>query len=782
MKRKYTHKSQSLLIFLLLTHFWASGQSILKGHVGSDGEGFPGATVQLLNTDFGTITDANGDFRLDNIPNGIYSLEIRSVGFKIIQKEITVPTTDLLKFELEESTLTMDEVVITGTMQPTFVSASPVKVEVITSKHLNTYIPAAATSVVEGISLVNGVQEVVACGVCFTNSISINGLPGPYTAILMDGSPIYGNLASVYGLNGIPSMIIDRFEVIKGPSSTLYGSEAVAGVINIITKDPSEQPLFSADIMGTSHLESFGNFSYAPIIGKSSGFIGLNYAYINDFDDRNGDGFGDNINLDRISLFSKWNIYRPSGKRFTISGKYYYEDRRNGVEEYLTDRNYQELRGSDEIYGESIFTNRLEVFGTYELPFSENIRLDFSASTHDQDSYYGADYYQASQNIFFGNFIWDKELSNHSLTTGLTLRYQSYDDNTIATENNGINSPDKQFIPGLFAQNEWEINEQFTALGGARLDHYEDHGLILAPRLNLKYKPGQWTTLRSNFGTGFRIVNLFTEDHAFVTGQREVTIEEELQPEESYNGSLNLNHIYTIGASQGMVDVDVFYTYFTNKITPDYDTEGEIRYANSNGYAVSKGIGVNIQQEFSFPLAFNLGINIQSVKETEYEIIDEIEIKDPITNETISTIIVEELNTRQIEFAPKWTGIFTANYNHKPWRTTFGYTARVTGPMALPEVYDLDENGNPQSTSRPTSSTPFAIHNLQVAKNFQNGWSIYGGVQNIFDYVQPWSPLVGTNDPNSNRGFSENFDTAYAYSPIHGREVYLGISWNMKRK
>lgn len=756
-KKNIYRKTIFLFVALSLIQLSTYGQFTIVGSVRSNGEGFPGATVQLLDTEFGTITDVKGDFIFENTPKGKYIVEIRSVGFKVIKKEITVPNNERIEIELEESTLSMDEVVVTGTMQPTFVSASPVKVEVITSKHLNTYIPSASTSVIEGISLVNGVQEVVACGVCFTNSISINGLPGPYTAILMDGSPIYGNLASVYGLNGIPSMIIDRFEVIKGPSSTLYGSEAVAGVINIITKDPSKQPLFSADIMGTSHLESFGNFSYAPIIGKSSGFIGLNYAYINDFDDQNDDGFGDNINLDRISLFTKWNIFRPSGKRFSISGKYYYEDRRNGVEEYLTNRNYQKLRGSKEVYGESIYTNRLEVFGTYEFSVLENTRLDFSASIHDQDSYYGSDYYKASQNILFGNFIWAKAFNKHSLTNGLTLRYQTYDDNTIATENNGISEPDQQFIPGVFIQDEWEISNRFTALSGMRLDHYQDHGLILAPRLNLKYKPGQWTTLRSNFGTGFRIVNLFTEDHAFVTGQREVIIEEELQPEESYNLSLNLNHIFTIGASQGMLDVDVFYTYFTNKITPDYETEGQIRYANSNGYAVSKGIGFNIQQEFTFPLAFNLGINLQDVTEKENG------------------------EVRDIEFAPKWTGILTANYNHKKWKTTFGYTARVTGNMALPEVYDLDENGNPLPNARPTSSTPFAIHNLQIAKTLKRGWSIYGGVQNIFDYVQPWSPLVGTNDPNSNIGFSDSFDTAYAYSPIHGREFYLGISWSLKR-
>ncbi|MEQ9468176.1 MAG: TonB-dependent receptor [Ekhidna sp.] len=744
-----------LILILLILPSLLSGQTI-SGKVTVTGEGFPGATVRLLKTEFGTITDVNGQFELSGIPKGNYELEVRSVGFKIHKESIEVPSKNPFNVQLKESTLTMDEVVVTGTMQPTFVSASPVKIDVITSKHLNTYIPAAATSVVEGISLVNGVQEVVACGVCFTNSISINGLPGPYTAILMDGSPIYGNLASVYGLNGIPSMIIDRFEVIKGPSSTLYGSEAVAGVINIITKDPSTQPLFSADVMGTSHYESFGNFSLAPRIGKSNGFIGLNYAYINDFDDRNGDGFGDNINLDRVSLFSKWDIYRPSGKKFSISGKYYYEDRRNGVEEFLQDRNYRELRGSSSVYGESIYTHRFEIFGTYELPVSEHIKVDYSISTHDQDSYYGNAYYRAEQQILFTNLIWNKSLNSHDLTSGITSRYQTYDDNTIATQQNG-SGHSQQYIPGLFVQDEWKISESLTTLTGARLDHYEDHGAIFSPRLSVKYKAGEWTTLRSNFGTGFRIVNLFTEDHAFVTGQREVVIEENLQPEESYNLSLNLNHVYTIGASQGMIDIDAFYTHFTNKITPDYEVENEIRYANTDGFAVSKGIGINLQQEMTFPLAFNLGFNIQDVSETENG------------------------ETRRIEFAPKWTGILTSNYQHKPWKMTFAYTARLTGPMALPEVYDLDENGDPLPNPRPTSSSTFAIHNLQIAKDFTNGLSLYGGIQNLFDYVQAWSPLTGTNDPNANLGFSDSFDTAYAYSPIHGREIYIGLNWSLAR-
>lgn len=745
-----------LFLSVLLFPFLLFSQNTLSGVVHEENNAIPGATIRLLNSSYATIAGVDGSYHIEDIAIGTYQLEVRAVGFKphLQWIDITGPTS--ISVALQESTLTIDEVVVTGTMQPTFVSVSPVKIEVVTAKHLTTYLPAAASSLVEGISLVNGVQEVVACGVCFTNSISINGLPGPYTAILMDGSPIYGNLASVYGLNGIPSMIIDRFEVIKGPSSTLYGSEAVAGVINIITKDPANQPRISADIMGTSHMESFGNFSIAKTSGKSKGFVGLNYAYINDFDDENGDGFGDNINLDRISLFTKWNIHRKSGKQFTITGKYYYEDRRNGIESYLNDRNYKDLRGSNEIYGESILTHRFEIFGKYELPVSENIHVNYSLSTHDQDSYYGADHYLASQNILFTNLIWSKDIRQHQLTSGLTNRYQIYDDNTIATQMNGVNNKQIQYIPGVFLQDEWSVSQRVTLLAGGRIDHYKSHGLIFAPRLNVKYKPGEWTTLRSNFGTGFRIVNLFTEDHAFVTGQREVIIEEDLEPEESYNFSFNLNHIYSLGIGQGMIDIDVFHTHFTNKITPDYETDGKISYSNTNGYAVSQGIGINLQQEMTFPLALSLGVNVQQVREVENGL------------------------KRNIEFSPQWTGIFLANYEMKRWGFSVSYTGRVTGPMSLPEVFDLDATGTPLPYSRPTTSTTFAIHTVQFSKELNNRWKLYGGIQNLFDYRQPWSPLVGANDPNARLGFSENFDTAYAYSPIHGREFYVGFNWNIR--
>ena len=739
---------------------------MLSGIVSLDGEVTEFATVYLDGTNYGVETDSNGHYQMEGISPGDYLVIAGYVGAVSRKARISIVENEsvVVNFDLVGAAL-MEEVVVTGTMKPTYILESPIKVEALSSRQLDVYMPSAASSVVDAVTLVNGVQEVVACGVCFTNSISINGLEGAYTAVLMDGMPMYGSLASVYGLNGIPNLIIDRVEVIRGPNSTLYGSEAVAGVINIITRNPGNEPALSLDIMGTTHNELFLNAAVAPRIGNTSGYIGLNYGYSNIFEDQNEDSFGDIINLDRYSLFTKWNISRPSGKAFTVAGKIFYEDRRNGVQEFLEDRAYRELRGNETIYGESIYTNRLELFGTYELDVLPDIRIDYSFSRHSQDSYYGADHYVADQNIAFSNLLYSINSGKHDILAGPTLRYQGYDDNTVATEevlpdSTVSNRPDNQFIPGVFVQDEFRANDRWTILAGARLDHYKRHGAIFSPRLNIKYKPSEWTTLRANFGTGFRIVNLFTEDHAFITGQREVVIEETLEPETSYNASLSSSFIYTLGNGTGTIDVDGYYTYFTNKIIPDYSEPGKIIYANSDGHARTMGIGANISYGFAFPLQLSVGFNIQEVTQTE-------------PNDQ------GVMETTDIEFAPAWTGVITANYKWQKINTTFAYSAQLTGPMKLPEVYDLDENGAPLPNPRPTKSEPFSIHNIQITTKLNNAWSIYCGLSNIFNYIQPSSPLVAFDDPNTSPGFSDLFDTAYAFGPVHGREFYLGVKFNL---
>ena len=750
--------------FLLFPLIISAQLTNISGFVKSESGNLGYASISLLNSQNGVIANDDGYFEIDidlSKHNDLLISYIGHVSKKISLKNNTLNFNNIIIY-LDEDINGLNEIVVTGTLKDEYVTESPVKVNVITSKKINSFLPSAGTNLTKIIQLLNGAQEVVACGVCYTSSISINGLEGPYTSVLMDGIPMYGNLASVYGLNGIPNMIIDRLEIIKGPSSTLYGSEAVAGVINIITKDPENQPLLSIDIQGTFLNESFINMALTPKIGKTIGYFGVNWDRKNHYDDFNNDGFGDDINIDRISVFNKWDIHRKSNKQFTISSRYYFEDRRNGVEEFLKNDNYKNLRGSENIYGESIYTYRLELFGKYEFDFVKDFEVNYSYSTHNQNSYYGSDYYVANQDIFFSQFTLNKKYNKHDFLYGLSIKNNLYDDNTIATEKvvNGDkrNSSSNQFVPGLLVQDKFKPSEKISLIGGLRFDHFKDHGLIFAPSFHIKYNPGEWLAFRLNAGTGFRLVNLFTEDHAFVTGQREVKILEELQPEKSKSLILNTNYIYTGFNGSGNFDIDLFYTYFSNKIIPNYDNQKYIIYQNSEGYSYSKGVSGAWNHSFLNGTAFTLNFNHQVVKYTDY-------------NNNKKTML-------EMEHSPKWTAGLNIKFPiNSSW--FINTSSNYVGIMQLPEVFNMEINGQISEIARPEKSKPFSLHNININGKLGNKNEVYFGVLNVFNFRQKESPLVAYNDPNYNKGFSPFFDTSYAYAPNQGTKVFIGYKFNL---
>jgi outer membrane receptor for ferrienterochelin and colicins len=296
-----------------------------------------------------------------------------------------------------------------------------------------------------------------------------------------------------------------------------------------------------------------------------------------------------------------------------------------------------------------------------------------------------------------------------------------------------------------------------------RVDHYNKHGFIPSPRLSGKLKTGKWTNWRVNLGTGFKVVNLFAEDHAFVTGQREVVIQEKLRPEQSYSVSTSVNRIVNIGSSAGSFDLSAFYTHFTNKILPDYSEAGKILYANGKGQTISQGVSLSFSQEFEFPLSYQLGLNALEV----------------FSQEEVNGI----LEKTPINFSSKWSGNLSVNYRIKKHEIILAATSRFNGPMHLPEVFDFESNGELSDISRPRLSQPFLLQNVQITKVFvKSRFELYAGIANLFNFLPPFSPLVGFNDPNAAPGFSKSFDTAYAYAPFHGREVYLGVRWNYTRK
>src|SRR5690554_5630343 len=223
---------------------------------------------------------------------------------------------------------------------------------------------------------------------------------------------------------------------------------------------------------------------------------------------------------------------------------------------------------SDSIYAETIYTSRSELVGNYQLPLKEKLMLMFSANGHDQNSRYGDEIFDAVQNIGFGQFVWDKTINRHQLLMGTSLRYTFYDDNTVATEKEidgeVTNQPSETYLPGIFVQNEWKFAPQHVVLAGIRYDYNSLHGSIVTPRINYKWTSrNKMNIFRLSGGSGYRVANVFTEDHAALTGAREVVFLSELKPETSWNG--NVNYVRKFHFNNGLFlnfDASVFYTYF----------------------------------------------------------------------------------------------------------------------------------------------------------------------------------------------------------------------------
>ncbi|RYZ19137.1 MAG: hypothetical protein EOO16_20720 [Chitinophagaceae bacterium] len=237
----------------------------------------------------------------------------------------------------------MEEVVVSGTMKPVRRLESPVAVEVYSAQFFRKN---PAPSLFESLQQVNGVRPQINCSVCNTGDIHINGLEGPYTMVTIDGMPIVSSLSSVYGLFGIPSQLLEKVELIKGPASGLYGSEAIGGLINVITRDPAKAPRFSMNLMSTSWNEHSLDAGARFRLGKASVLTGLHYFNYQTPQDRNGDGFTDVTLQHRVSLFQKWQLARHSGRTATLAARYFYEDRWGGELNWCMARVFTPAAGS----------------------------------------------------------------------------------------------------------------------------------------------------------------------------------------------------------------------------------------------------------------------------------------------------------------------------------------------------------------------------------------------------------------------------------------------------
>ena len=704
----------------------ARAQPMLSGRVSAAGRPLAGATVVVEGGRLRAQTDSAGRFRIQVGARQSVSLLTRAIGHTPDRRVVALPASDTLLITLTPSASILNTVVTTATMQERYLSDSPVKVELVTPAFLQRNVSA---NLMDNISFLPGLVQQVDCGVCFTNSIRINGMEGPYTAVLIDGTPMMSALASVYGLNSIDPSLIEQVEIIRGPNSTLYGAEAMGGVINIVTKDVRLAPRFSVNAFGSSHGETNIAIAATPSIRGVRSLLSISGSHNAQFVDRNGDGFSDLPLVSRLSVMNKWAIGTPARRPFELMARVYGEDRFGGTSAWT-----KADRGSGSVYGESIRTLRGELLGTIRRGFvGSPLRVDLSANWHHQDSFYGDTPYRATQGVAFAQGVWSPQLGAHNLMVGGTLRLQRYRDSTRAQQ-----TSETRFIPGVLMQDEVAVGSRITLLGGIRVDHHATHGVIASPRLAVKYTPDPHTTVRLNAATGFRVVSLFTEDHAALTGAREVRIMEALQPERSATTTVSLNRVFDIsGVEDAMsLDVDLYHTSFRNRIVGDFDSDPNlIIYRNLRGGARTRGVTVAIGYgTLRKPFNGSLALTVQDVSR------------------------VDDGVRRPLPFAASQQAVFSLGYRVDRIATTFDWSGRLQGPTTLPQFDGM-----------PGRSPWFTEQHLQLTWRPRNRPDVYVAVKNLFDFVQR-DAIIDPFNP-----FGDRFDTARVYGPLQGRRFVVGV-------
>jgi len=739
------------VLFSIQTGF--AQEHTVNGTVYSEGEPLNGASLRIKGTNLGTITNEKGYFSIKFSKKKNNQLIISYTGHKSKQIEIDPKDSDIGKIilELYES---LDEIVISGTLKPVSKLNSPVAVEVYSQSFFKAN---PSPSIFESLESINGIRPQLNCNVCNTGDIHINGQEGSYTMVLIDGLPIVSGLSTVYGLSGIPQSLIERVEIVKGPASTLYGSEAIGGVINLITKLPENSSKLSVDSFLSDWGELNTDIGYKYSLSKrTTGLLGINYFNFSNPIDNNNDGFTDLTIQDRISIFNKFTY----GDKLSFATRFVYEDRWGGQLNWEP-----KYRGGDTVYGENIYTTRFEAFGNYT--FNKNLSFQFSYNNHTHNSAYGTTIFNANQTIGFGQLIWNKSIKNNDLLFGLAYRYTYYDDDTTATFNEILNSnqEDIYHMPGLFIQDEIKINESNTLLLGIRFDHNSLHGNIFTPRINYKLSNyDQTSILRLSFGTGYRVAQVFTEDHAALTGARDVVFLNDLEPEKSWN--TNLNYVKKVYLKEGAIidfDISIFKTLFSNKIIPDYDTNpNKIIYDNLKGRSISQGVSLNINSLLENGIRFNLGA-------------------------TYIDSYIKEDGVKTVPYlTEKFQGVwkFEKKWNDK--NLIFDLTGTTIGPLRLPTLSRLDP--------RPDYSSTFSIVNIQLTKILKNTFEIYGGVKNIFDFTPPKNSIARSFDPfdkqvvfdnsgnaiqNENNPYALTFDPSYVFASNQGFRFFFGLRYRV---
>lgn len=755
-----------IIFTLLILNQFAFGQEgfTISGVVTSQGDPIPYTSIYLENSSHGTVSNIDGYYEIKNVPESLYNIVASMNGFKSIKRQVTIKNDATHNFNLEIDLL--DEIVITGTRTFKRKNNAAVIVNILNSENLNAL---QACNLSDGLKFQPGLRVETDCQTCNYTQLRINGLGGGYSQILINGRPIFSPLTGLYGLEQIPTNMIERIEVIRGGGSSLYGSSAIGGVVNVITKVPKSNNFdFNytyQNINGGAddHIIS-GN---TTVVSKSEN-AGVSLFVNNrnrDLYDHNDDGFSELTTL-KNNAFGANFFFLPSENQkleasFSKLNEYRYGGEIKNGPVYLTqqaeERSHDVLMGSldyqinfnnDNSSVISYFAGQQTNRDHYTGIFPDETEAILAHITNPP---YGTSNTTTLQGGVQLNHRLDDFLNGSNvLTIGTEYLVDDVLD-VIDAYNYTIDQTTKNL--GTFLQSDWEITSKLNLLSGLRMDSNNlVDDLILSPRFSLLYKSDSNLQFRTTWSTGFRAPQAFDTDlHiAFAGGGvSRVTLADDLKEEYSNSFSASINYDKSTENFIAGFTLEGFYTkledaFYLNPIGKD---EFGQRFEKQNGdAAVVQGVTLEARANYNKKIQLETGLTIQSSKyNTAVETIEGLDPK------------------REFLRTPNQYGYATLNFTpNSRFNTNLNYV--YTGDMLIAHFA-----GAPEQSTNAYKVTP-SFHEFSFKSSYQfdlnemnTGLEVFGGIKNIFNAYQE------DFDTGKNR------DSNYVYGPGIPRTFFIGL-------
>lgn len=725
----------------------------IKGRVvDANDQPLAGASIFWLNNKKGMVASGDGSF----------SIKKQEDNRKLVASHIGY-TTDTIDVGSMENVLFVLkakgnlEAVVVNTEKPGTVMSnlSPIKTEILTSVELK---KSACCDLAGCFETQSSVQPQTTNIITNAKELRILGLSGVYNQVLVDGFPMIQGLTFTYGISGIPGTLVDNIYISKGANSVLQGHESISGQINVETKKPNASEKLFVNIYMNSFLEKHLNLASNFKAGKWHSLLAFHTVQPANKIDKDKDNFLDLPLLTRYMLMNKWKIGKEKdwGWSSEIAVRFLNEKRTGGQIFF----NPREHKGSSTVYGNTVSLNQPEIWAKTSYRFNDlhRVTLYLSGFHQDQRSWFGSLSYKANQTNAFVNLQYELTKTalgalraNHSLKTGISFKTLNLDEDILFTDNIINRNYDgnytrKEKILGLFAENTLTfLKGKLTWIAGVRADDHNQFGWYVTPRTLLKYDPTSKLTIRANIGTGWRTVNLFSENIGLLASSRDIVFVEQLKPEKALNIGLNITQKFESVHVSGYISMDYYRTNFQNQIFPDYDTDPTKAFIkNFTGKSVSNAFQtdffIKLYKHYEFKAGYNF-LDVYRINNGSKEI---------------------------LPFNPRHKILTTFSY--KPGNNKFHADVNIHwfGKQRLPNT-----KSNPAAYQRPGFSEDYTTVNAQFTYLFKN-FEIYTGCENIFNFRQN-QPIISWQDP-----FSPYFDISSVWGPTRGREFYAGVRWKLK--